>query len=148
MNLKWGFRATDHLLTHFPLSARYTRFSPDLMDSHPPLPLQIAALLPSLPAPCTVLTGDSHVILNMVESLGEQTTQGTTPEQLPISGLPGDDIRLELSYSEESEQYSSHFELDGKALRLRKSLDRDEKDLSSILFQVWIGPIKDFNADS
>ena len=118
------------------------------MDSHPPLPLQIAALLPSLPAPCTVLTGDSHVILNMVESLGEQTTQGTTPEQLPISGLPGDDIRLELSYSEESEQYSSHFELDGKALRLRKSLDRDEKDLSSILFQVWIGPIKDFDADS
>ena len=95
-----------------------------------------------------MLTGDSHVILNMVESLGEQTTQGTTPEQLPISGLPGDDIRLELSYSEESEQYSSHFELDGKALRLRKSLDRDEKDLSSILFQVWIGPIKDFDADS
>ena len=86
-----------------------------------------------------MLTGASHVILNMVESLGEQTTQGTTPKELPISGFPGDDIRLELSHSEESEQYSSHFELDGKALRLRKPLDRDDKDLSSIMFQVGMG---------
>ena len=117
------------------------------MDSHPPLPLQIAALLPSLPAPCTVLTGDSHVILNMVESLGDETTQGTTPDELPISGFPGDDIRLELSYSEESEQYSSHFELDGKALRLRKPLDRDEKDLSSIMFQVQNEPNKTRTSD-
>ena len=83
-----------------------------------------------------MLTGDSHVILNMVESLGEETTQGTTPGQLPIAGFPGDDVRLELSYSEESAQYASHFELDGKTLRLRKPLDRDEKDLSSIMFQV------------
>ena len=83
-----------------------------------------------------MLTGDSHVILNMVESLGEETTQRTTPPELPISGLPGSDVRLELSYSEESRQYSSHFELDGKTLRLRKALDRDEKDLSSIMFQV------------
>ena len=73
----------------------------------------------------------------MVESLGEETTQGTTPGQLPIAGFPGDDVRLELSYSEESAQYASHFELDGKTLRLRKPLDRDEKDLSSIMFQVW-----------
>ena len=89
-----------------------------------------------------MLTGDSHVILNMVESLGDETTQGTTPDELPISGFPGDDIRLELSYSEESEQYSSHFELDGKALRLRRPLDRDEKDLSSIMFQVQNDPNK------
>ena len=72
----------------------------------------------------------------MVESLGEETTQGTTPEQLPIAGFPGDDIRLEMSYSEESAQYASHFELDGKTLRLRQPLDRDDKDLSSIMFQV------------
>ena len=72
----------------------------------------------------------------MVESLGEETTQGTTPEQLPIAGFPGDDVRLELSYSEESAQYASHFELDGKTLRLRQPLDRDDKDLSSIMFQV------------
>ena len=94
-----------------------------------------------------MLTGDSHVILNMVESLGDETTQGTTPEELPISGFPGDDIRLELSYSEESEQYSSHFELDGKALRLRKPLDRDEKDLSSIMFQVQNEPNKTRTSD-
>ena len=72
----------------------------------------------------------------MVESLGEETTQGTTPEQLPIAGSPGEDVRLELSYSEESAQYASHFELDGKTLRLRQPLDRDDKDLSSIMFQV------------
>ncbi len=86
-------------------------------------------------APCTVTTGDSHIILNVVESTGAETSQVTSPEEMPVSGFPGDDIRLELFYPE-SKQFESHFALDGKRLKLLKPLDRDEGDLSSIMFQV------------
>ena len=52
-----------------------------------------------------------------------------------MSGEPGADIELKINYPPE-EIESRSFVLDGKRLRLTKPLDRDAKDLASIVFQV------------
>lgn len=36
--------------------------------------------------PCTVQSGDNQVILNLVESKGDQVDQLTNPVELPITG--------------------------------------------------------------
>ena len=36
--------------------------------------------------PCTVTNSDSFLIVNIVESLGSQTSQETQPKELPLSG--------------------------------------------------------------
>ena len=54
---------------------------------------------------------------------------------LIISGEPGVDIELKINYPLDEVQAKS-FVLEGKKLKLMKALDRDEKDLSSIVFQV------------
>ena len=90
-------------------------------------------------APCTVASGESHLIMSIVESVGDDTTQTTEPARLPISGSPGSDIRLELHYADEEPSSRKFFTLDEndqKKLRLVKPLDRDEEDLSSVMFQV------------
>ena len=87
--------------------------------------------------PCTVQTGDSHLILSIVESLDDETSQETTPAHLPISGLPGTDMELEIHYADDEPDSRRLFVLDSeKRLRLIRPLDRDEQDMSSIMFQV------------
>ena len=84
-----------------------------------------------------MLTGDSHLIINIVESRGDQIDQETSPNELPISGTPGEDMKLSiLNDASSSSSSRDMFALDGKRIRLLKPLDRDENDISSIMFQV------------
>jgi hypothetical protein len=53
------------------------------------------------------------------------------------AGEPGADIELKINYPPE-EAESRSFVLDGKRLRLVRPLDRDPKDLASIVFQVTL----------
>ncbi len=50
-----------------------------------------------------------------------------------IPGEPGTDIELKINYPDED---SRSFVLEGKKLKLVKPLDRDAKDLASIVVQV------------
>ena len=58
--------------------------------------------------------------------------QPTTPRELPIIGDPYDQIELTLAYANDKE----YFGLVGKRLELNEPLDRDQDDISSIVFQV------------
>uniref|UniRef100_A0A182FQ13 Uncharacterized protein n=1 Tax=Anopheles albimanus TaxID=7167 RepID=A0A182FQ13_ANOAL len=81
---------------------------------------------------CEVETGQSSIILDIEESRGSSIGQRTNPPELPISGDPNDDITLELVFP----KGKPSFLLDGKALRLIHPLDRDEENLSHIVFQI------------
>ncbi|XP_059097736.1 cadherin-99C-like isoform X2 [Tigriopus californicus] len=85
--------------------------------------------------PCTVQTGDSQVILNLVESQGDQVDQLTSPVELPITGVPGTDIELEILPPDRRED-RQFFKLSGKQVQLLEPLDRDQSDLSSLMFQL------------
>ena len=82
---------------------------------------------------CRTQTGQSNIVLDLMESLGNDFSQLTVPGELPVTGDPGTDITLDLVFSKEEEIF---FRLEGKSLRLTKPLDRDEKDRSSLVFQV------------
>ena len=58
--------------------------------------------------------------------------QSTSPRELPVIGDPYDQIELTLKYPD-SKKY---FGLVGKRLELNEPLDRDQDDISSIVFQV------------
>ena len=58
--------------------------------------------------------------------------QQTTPPELPIYGDPYTEIALELIFS----KGKPLFILNGKSLQLLQPLDRDEENLSHIVFQV------------
>uniref|UniRef100_A0A6E8V4Y3 Cadherin domain-containing protein n=1 Tax=Anopheles coluzzii TaxID=1518534 RepID=A0A6E8V4Y3_ANOCL len=81
---------------------------------------------------CEVETGQSSIILDIEESRGSSVAQHTNPPELPISGDPTDDITLELVFP----KGKPTFLLDGKSLRLIHPLDRDEENLSHIVFQI------------
>uniref|UniRef100_A0AAG5CSC6 Cadherin domain-containing protein n=1 Tax=Anopheles atroparvus TaxID=41427 RepID=A0AAG5CSC6_ANOAO len=81
---------------------------------------------------CEVETGQSSIILDIEESRGSSIAQLTNPPELPISGDPNDDITLELVFP----KGKPTFLLDGKSLRLIHPLDRDEENLSHIVFQI------------
>ncbi|XP_049532008.1 cadherin-99C [Anopheles darlingi] len=81
---------------------------------------------------CEVETGQSSIILDIEESRGSSIGQRTNPPELPISGDPNDDITLELVFP----KGKPSFLLDGKSLRLIHPLDRDEENLSHIVFQI------------
>uniref|UniRef100_A0A182W2N2 Cadherin domain-containing protein n=1 Tax=Anopheles minimus TaxID=112268 RepID=A0A182W2N2_9DIPT len=81
---------------------------------------------------CEVETGQSSIILDIEESRGSSVAQHTNPPELPISGDPNDDITLELVFP----KGKPTFLLDGKSLRLIHPLDRDEENLSHIVFQI------------
>uniref|UniRef100_A0A182PEL0 Cadherin domain-containing protein n=1 Tax=Anopheles epiroticus TaxID=199890 RepID=A0A182PEL0_9DIPT len=81
---------------------------------------------------CEVETGQSSIILDIEESRGSSVAQQTNPPELPISGDPNDDITLELVFP----KGKPTFLLDGKSLRLIHPLDRDEENLSHIVFQI------------
>ena len=92
--------------------------------------------------------GAESILLELPESRGEDHSQLTSPRQLPIMGQVsadkmtegsetlfqvGRDISLELSFP----SGNSIFSLDtDKVLHLTESLDRDQGDLSSVVFQV------------
>lgn len=58
--------------------------------------------------------------------------QRTNPPELPIYGDPLSDIALELVFP----KGKPIFMLSGKSLQLLQPLDRDEENLSHIVFQV------------
>lgn len=58
--------------------------------------------------------------------------QRTQPEELPIYGDPYEEIALELIFP----KGKPIFLLNGKMLQLLQPLDRDEENLSHIVFQV------------
>lgn len=60
------------------------------------------------------------------------TNQETTPAELPISGEPNVDIFLDVVFP----KGPPTFFLNGKKLQLLAPIDRDEENLSHIVFQV------------
>ncbi|CAH1118837.1 unnamed protein product [Phaedon cochleariae] len=81
---------------------------------------------------CEVEKGASNIILDIEESRGTSITQETNPPELPISGEPNVDIFLDLSFP----KGIPLFFLNGKKLQLISPLDRDENNLSHIVFQL------------
>lgn len=68
-------------------------------------------------------------ILKLISDVGQRTT----PAELPIYGDPYTEIALELIFAKEN----PNFLLNGKTLQLLKPLDRDQDNLSHIVFQVY-----------
>lgn len=60
--------------------------------------------------------------------------QKTVPEELPVSGDPYNETMLELIFPGRAPL----FKLDGKKLRLLEPLDRDDENLSHVVFQVIV----------
>ncbi|XP_064535573.1 cadherin-99C [Drosophila montana] len=81
---------------------------------------------------CEVETGQTNIILDIEESRGNFTGQSTIPAQLPIFGDPYTEIALDLVFP----KGHPTFLLEGKSLKLIQPLDRDEENLSHIVFQV------------
>uniref|UniRef100_A0A336LX47 CSON004492 protein n=1 Tax=Culicoides sonorensis TaxID=179676 RepID=A0A336LX47_CULSO len=82
--------------------------------------------------PCEVETGQTNIILDIEESRGSYVGQRTTPMELPIYGDPYTEIALELIFP----KGNPIFLLNGKQLQLLQPLDRDEENLSHIVFQI------------
>lgn len=87
-------------------------------------------LTPPVLAVCEIEGGDAVIIVDVQESRGNQTDQGTHPRDLPIIG----DIQ-DIDLTIQSSSYDV-FELLGKRLVLKKPLDRDLEDLASIRLQI------------
>ncbi|XP_063705684.1 cadherin-99C [Culicoides brevitarsis] len=81
---------------------------------------------------CEVETGQTNIILDIEESRGSYVGQRTTPPELPIYGDPYSEIALELVFP----KGNPIFLLNGKQLQLLQPLDRDEENLSHIVFQI------------
>ncbi|XP_055373712.1 cadherin-99C [Condylostylus longicornis] len=81
---------------------------------------------------CEVETGQTNIIVDIEESRDDYIGQETTPRDLPIYGDPETEILLELIFP----KGNPSFMLNGKQLKLLKPLDRDEENLSHIVFQV------------
>lgn len=58
--------------------------------------------------------------------------QKTVPEELPVSGDPYNETTLELIFPGRQPR----FKLNGKKLQLLEPLDRDDENLSHVVFQV------------
>ncbi|ALC46613.1 Cad99C [Drosophila busckii] len=81
---------------------------------------------------CEVENGQTNIILDIEESRGNAISQQTVPPELPIFGDPDTEIALDLVFP----KGQPTFTLDGKKLKLIQALDRDEENLSHIVFQV------------
>ncbi|CAH1113662.1 unnamed protein product [Psylliodes chrysocephalus] len=81
---------------------------------------------------CEVENGASNIILDIEESRGTSISQETVPAELPISGEPNVDVFLDLSFP----KGVPLFFLNGKKLQLLSPIDRDENNLSHIVFQL------------
>lgn len=94
--------------------------------------LYLAALYlsPTVIAVCEIEGGDTVIIMDIRESIGNQTDQGTHPRDLPIVG----DVQ-DIDLSIQSSTYDV-FDLLGKRLVLKRPLDRDADDLVTIRLQI------------
>ncbi|XP_043486024.1 cadherin-99C isoform X1 [Polistes fuscatus] len=81
---------------------------------------------------CEVESGQSNIILDIEESRGNAIDQKTTPEELPVSGDPYNETTLELIFPGRQPL----FKLVGKKLQLLEPLDRDDENLSHVVFQL------------
>ncbi|CAL4064957.1 unnamed protein product, partial [Meganyctiphanes norvegica] len=81
---------------------------------------------------CDMSTGARTIIMDLLESQGNQIDQVLTPPILPIEGVGSGAVSLELS--QEGQAYFT-LQPDGH-LTLNQPLDRDQNDLSAINFQV------------
>ncbi|XP_066251478.1 cadherin-99C isoform X2 [Euwallacea similis] len=81
---------------------------------------------------CEVENGSSNIIIDIEESKGSSISQETNPKELPIVGEPNLDIFLELAFP----KGPPLFFLNEKKLQLLAPLDRDENNLSHIVFQL------------
>ncbi|KAL5285532.1 hypothetical protein ACFFRR_007314 [Megaselia abdita] len=81
---------------------------------------------------CEVETGQTNIILDIEESRGNNIGQKTNPPELPIFGDPFTEIALDLVFNKGNRT----FKLVGKQLQLLQPLDRDEENLSHIVFQI------------
>ncbi|KAJ8668581.1 hypothetical protein QAD02_010244, partial [Eretmocerus hayati] len=93
------------------------------------------ALLPSLVSSkglCELEIDQSNIILDIEESRGNGIDQQTVPAELPVSGNPFNETILELT----STKRQPLFTLDGKKPRLLRPLDRDDENLSHLVFQL------------
>ncbi|KAL2738583.1 cadherin-99C-like isoform X2 [Vespula maculifrons] len=84
------------------------------------------------PGLCEVESGQSNIILDIEESRGNAIDQKTTPEELPVSGDPYNETTLELIFPGRQPL----FKLIGKKLQLLEPLDRDDENLSHVVFQL------------
>ncbi|XP_048489544.1 cadherin-99C [Plutella xylostella] len=89
-------------------------------------------LAETAPGPCEVETGQSSIIVDIEESLGNQVNQSTVPAELPLAGSPGVDVALSAVFP----KGPALFQLDGKRLQLLQPLDRDPGNLSHMVFQL------------
>ncbi|XP_026273024.1 cadherin-99C [Frankliniella occidentalis] len=92
----------------------------------------VGSSLAAKPGLCEVETGQSNIILDVEESRGTQINQLTSPPDLPVVGDPFSDIALDLVFPKGSPM----FILNGKRLQLLHPLDRDQANLSHIVFQL------------
>ncbi|XP_029661885.1 cadherin-99C isoform X1 [Formica exsecta] len=81
---------------------------------------------------CEVESGQSNIILDIEESRGNAIDQRTVPEELPVSGDPYNETMLELIFPGRAPL----FKLNGKKLQLLEPLDRDDENLSHVVFQL------------
>ncbi|XP_076395319.1 cadherin 99C isoform X2 [Megachile rotundata] len=81
---------------------------------------------------CEVESGQSNIILDIEESRGDAIDQKTVPEELPVSGDPHNETTLELIFPGRQPR----FKLNGKRLQLLEPLDRDDENLSHVVFQL------------
>ncbi|XP_060526708.1 cadherin-99C [Cylas formicarius] len=104
------------------------------MDFRGQLILPILLFLPWIDCQgfCEVENGSSNIILDIEESRGSSVSQATTPVELPIGGTPNIDVFLELSFP----KGPPLFFLNDKKLQLLAPIDRDEDNLSHIVFQL------------
>ncbi|XP_012058840.1 PREDICTED: protocadherin-15 [Atta cephalotes] len=82
---------------------------------------------------CEVEGGQSNIILDIEESRGNAIDQKTVPEELPVSGDPYNETMLELIFPGKEIPL---FKLNGKKLQLLEPLDRDDENLSHVVFQL------------
>ncbi|XP_031829504.1 cadherin 99C isoform X3 [Nomia melanderi] len=81
---------------------------------------------------CEVESGQSNIILDIEESRGNAIDQKTVPEELPVSGDPYNETTLDLIFPGRQPR----FKLVGKKLQLLEPLDRDDENLSHVVFQL------------
>ncbi|GFS78007.1 cadherin-99C, partial [Nephila pilipes] len=79
---------------------------------------------------CEIETGESVIIMDIFESRGNQINQTTVPTELPIRGFVP---QIELGIQTATADY---FAIDGKSLRLKRPIDRDDGKLTMVRLQI------------
>ncbi|GFU49959.1 cadherin-99C [Trichonephila clavipes] len=79
---------------------------------------------------CEIETGESVIIMDILESRGNQINQSTVPTELPIRGFVP---QIELGIQTATADY---FAIDGKRLRLKRPIDRDDGKLTMVRLQI------------